>query len=246
MTVDFRYKDATFVKEITKVLAKEIVARYHYLGDKSFMYSKAYGLFKKRTDDLYYLEEDGTEELIGVAVYSPVTGISALKSWFGLDNTNVDIFELIRLVMAPEHNGKNGASFLVGRSLRLLKKAGIRGVVSLADSEHHTGYIYQATNFKYYGLTDKKTDFFREDGKLNPRGETKTERGVWLERSRKHRYFFSLDGKLCPKFPELPFPKDATKDITCCQGTNKVYDKRFDVTYECPKCKPTEGRLVTC
>ncbi len=229
--MEFSYKKNCFVEEINKETAKTLVAKFHYLGDKSFMYSKAYGLWTLK---------DGDAELIGVAVYSPVTGISALKSWFGYGNEVTDVYELIRLVMVPEHNGKNAGSFLLGRSLRLLKQAKIRGVVSLADSGRHVGAIYQACNFKYYGLTDKKTDFFRADGRLNPRGETKSERGVWLERTRKHRYFFSLDGKLCPKFPEQPYPKNGTNETTCCNNTKKVYDKRFGDWWACPKCVPYE------
>lgn len=234
MDKDFRYKHDSFVQEIEKKEAKELVSLWHYLGDKHFMYSKAYGLFERLADknEVY----TGETRLIGVAVYSPVTGISALKSWFGLDNSHSDIYELIRLVMHPEHNGKNGASFLLGRSLRLLKKDKVRGVVSLADSEHHTGYVYQATNFKYYGLTDYKTDFYRWDGKLNPRGETKNQRGVWLPRSRKHRYFYQIDTGLVPVLKEEAYPKEATNTVSCCGGTKKVFDKRFQEEFDCPRC----------
>ena len=56
---------------------------------------------------------------------------------------------------------KNITSFFLSSSIRLLKK--IENVVALltyADSDYHTGYIYQAFNFKYYGLTSPKKDFF--------------------------------------------------------------------------------------
>lgn len=224
------YKQDCFVEEINKETAKALVSKYHYLGDKAFMYSKAYGLWK--------LKDGNREEaeLIGAAVFSPVTGIVALKSWFGMSNQSEGIYELIRLVMAPEHNGKNGTSFLLGRALRLLKKTGAKGVVSLADSERHVGFVYQSTNFKYYGTTDKKTDFYRADNKLNPRGSTKDEHGVWLERSVKYRYFYQFDQNLVPLFEEQPFPKTTGNKTTCCNGTLKVYDKRFDEYFDCPKC----------
>lgn len=225
------YKQNCFVEEINKETAKALVSKYHYLGDKAFMYSKAYGLWK--------LKDGNREEaeLIGAAVFSPVTGIVAVKSWFGMSNQSEGILELTRLVMSPEHNGKNGASFLVGRSLRLLKQAKVRGVVSLADSEHHTGYIYQATNFKYYGLTDYKTDFWSVDNKWNPRGTTKDRQGVWIPRSRKHRYFYQIDPTLVPRLKQEPFPKEATRELLCCNNTGKVLDKRFSVEYACPRCK---------
>lgn len=235
--MEVRYKETCFVEEINKETAKALVSKFHYLGDKAFMYSKAYGLWAYQYTDGGHRKESA--ELIGVAVFSPVTGISALKSWFGLDNQAKDIYELIRLVMAPEHNGGNGTSFLLGRSLRLLKKTGARGVVSLADSERHVGGIYQACNFKFYGRTAYRTDFYREDGKLNPRGETKNSRGIWLPRSQKYRYYYSF-GSLQPLFTEESYPKGETFEVICCKGTNKVYDARFNTWYQCPKCVPNE------
>jgi len=212
------------VKEISKKDAQTLISQYHYLGEKAFLYCKAYGLYE---DDV----------LIGACVFSPVTGIVSLKSWFGLGNDlGKGIYELIRLVLVPEFNGKNYGSYLVGRSLRLLKQTGARGVISLADSTIHVGYIYQSTNFKYYGTTDKKSDFYRWDGKINARGSTKNERGVWLERSVKYRYFYQFDKKLLPIVPEQKFPKDRGNQIICCNGTLKVYDKRFNELFTCPKC----------
>ena len=31
-------------------------------------------------------------------------------------------------------------------------------------------------------------------------------------------------------------PKDATKEYDCCNGTQIIHDKRFNVDYTCPKC----------
>ena len=47
---------------------------------------------------------------------------------------------------------------LVGRSLRLLPKPSV--VVSYADTaQGHVGYVYQAANFIYTGLSAKRTDW---------------------------------------------------------------------------------------
>jgi hypothetical protein len=118
-----------------------------------------------------------------------------------------------------------------------LKKEDIRAVITLADDSRHAGSIYQVCNFSYYGLSNKKTDFFTADGKVNPRGSTTNVQGVWLPRTQKHRYAYILDKTLTCNYKPKDYPKkEATKDYSCCGGTNQVYDKRFDVNYSCPKC----------
>lgn len=177
------------------------------------------------------------EDLVGVATYSNPQGISSMKGWFGLENQNQDVVELSRLCMLPILNGTNATSYLLGNSMKMLKFHSIKAVITLADSSRHIGSIYQNCNFKYYGLTDAKTDFFTEDGRLNPRGSTKDIRGVWLPRTRKHRYCYLLDKFLKVLYEEQPRPTvKETLKYDCCDGTKKVYDKRFNVWYTCPKC----------
>ena len=118
-----------------------------------------------------------------------------------------------------------------------MKKEEIRAVITLADDSRHAGSIYQVCNFTYYGLSNKKTDFFTADGKVNPRGSTKDVQGVWLPRTQKHRYAYILDKTLICKHKPQDYPKkEATKDYSCCGGTNVVHDNRFDIKYSCPKC----------
>jgi hypothetical protein len=45
---------------------------------------------------------------------------------------------------------------------RLRSETNVRALISYADSKYHHGYIYQATNFKYYGLAPQKQDFFEK------------------------------------------------------------------------------------
>lgn len=157
------------IEEITKPEAYEFVRRYHYLGDAKFFCVQAFGLFHKES-----------HELVGVATYSLPQGNVALKGWFNCMNDTKDIYELSRLCMLPILNGTNATSFLLGGSIKLLKKQGfVRAVITLADSSRHVGSIYQVCNFKYYGLTDFKNDFFTNvNGKMrvNPRGAVKTSR----------------------------------------------------------------------
>lgn len=216
------------IKEIDKTTSYEFIRKYHYLGDAKFFCAQAFGLFYRKTN-----------ELVGCATYSQPQGIVALKSWFGMDNKTTNIYELSRLCMLPILNGTNATSFLLGGSIKQLKKQGVvRAIITLADSSRHVGSIYQVCNFKYYGLTDAKTDFFAADGKVNPRGATKSMRGVWLPRTRKHRYAYILDPELKVLYPEQKYKPDKGDNINleCCHGTGFVHDARFDEYYTCPRC----------
>lgn len=211
--------------EIDKKLAYGFISQYHYLKDAKFFAKFCYGLFLN-------------EDLVGVSTFSNPQGISAMKSWFGLDNQDQSVLELSRLCMHPLLNGTNATSYLLSNSIKLLKKHNIKAIITLADDSRHIGSIYQVCNFKYYGLTDKKTDFYTHDGKVNPRGSTANIQGVWLQRTRKHRYCFVLDNNLkcLLSEQERPIEKSGTNYI-CCNGSGLVYDNRFGVEYDCPKCK---------
>ena len=220
------------IREIGKNTAYEFVRQYHYLGDAKFFCVQAFGL--------YYRPKN---KLVGCATYSNPQGIVSLKGWFGFTNDCKDVYELSRLCMLPKLNGTNATSFLLGGSIKALKKQGFcRAVITLACSERHVGSIYQVCNFKYYGLTDKKTDFFTEDGRVNPRGATRDVYGAWLPRPRKHRYAYILDETLKCLYEEQVRPSSSeTEKLACCGGTHKVYDKRFGRWYSCPRC---DGKLI--
>lgn len=227
-------KDIFYISEIGKMEAYEFVKLYHYLGEAKFFCEQAFGLFTKRG-----------QNLIGVATFSQPQGIVALKSWFGLTNQDKCVYELSRLCMLPALNGTNATSFLLGGSIKQLKKQKkIRAVITLADSNRHVGSIYQVCNFKYYGMTDAKTDFFTEDGRVNPRGATKDIRGVWLPRTQKHRYAYIIDPSLKCLYAEQTRPTaDNTLLLHCCNGTKRVFDKRFGEWWTCPRCTGKMERL---
>jgi hypothetical protein len=193
---EVKAKDIFYIKEVQKSEAYEFVKTYHYLGDAKFFAKFSYALINKKT-----------EKILGVATFSNPQGNVALKGWFGLPNTDQTVLELSRLCILPELNGTNATSYLLGGSIRLLKKEGVRAVITLADDSRHSGSIYQVCNFTYYGLTDKKSDFFRWDGKVNPRGSTKEVQGVWINRTRKHRYAYIIDKTLICNYQEQPKPQ---------------------------------------
>lgn len=217
-------KSIFLIKEVDKKTAYEFIRKYHYLKDAKFFSKYAYGLFYK-------------DMLVGCATYSNPQGISAMKSWFNLSNDDQSIMELSRLCMLPELNGTNATSYLLGNSIKLLKSEKIRAIITLADDSKHVGSIYQVCNFKYYGLTDKKTDFYCADGRINPRGETRNLYGVWLPRTQKHRYCYLIDKSLNVLLNEQCRPTtDKISQYSCCNNTLIVYDKRFKLAYTCPVC----------
>lgn len=234
---EIKAKSIFFIKDIDKKVAYDFIKQYHYLKEAKFFSKFNFGLYIKESN-----------ELVGVASYSNPQGIVAMKSWFGLTNQDQSVLELGRLCMHPSLNGSNATSYLLGNSIKLLKKYGINAIITLADNSRHVGSIYQVCNFKYYGLTDAKTDFYTEDGKKNPRGATKEVKGVWIPRTRKHRYAFLLNNNLKVKYIEQPRPNvndyENLDKCSACNRTKKVFDNRFNNTYECPTCVGYEKGLI--
>lgn len=118
------------------------------------------------------------------------------------------VLELNRLCC---DNEKNMASRLVGGALKQIPKPSV--IVSYADTEQgHVGYIYQATNFIYTGLSAKRTDW-KIKGREHLHGATVADesrghenRAAWMrekygadfyldDRPRKHRYVYFCGNK---------------------------------------------------
>jgi hypothetical protein len=139
------------------------------------------------------------------------------------------LMELNRLCV-NENIDKNALSFFVSQSLKRLPKPLI--IVSYADTaQNHHGYIYQATNWIYTGLSAKRTDW-KIKGLEHLHGATIADisRGVenraefmkqkfgddfyLKDRSRKHRYFYFIGSKkqraemlIALPYKTEPYPK---------------------------------------
>lgn len=183
------------IRQINYQTAKMLVEKYHYLGKTKFIHSVRFGLY-----------ENGT--IIGAAIFGGLSAPQTALSAFGLPRGHyANLLELHRFVIAPSHNNNgNTGSYLLGGALRQLKKMRYRAIISYADATHHVGYLYQATNFTYHGLTTAKKDFYIE-GVKQSRGPTKGKNGLWQDRSQKHRYVYVLDKTLKINWPILPYPK---------------------------------------
>ena len=194
------------IQIISKDLCKSILSQYHYLNKKSkgFRTGFNFGLYKDTV-------------LVGVCVFHSPSVPETLKGCFGLSRTEQNgVYELGRLCLDPQIKEKNILSWFVSRCIKKLKKeTTVRSILSYADSSLHTGFIYQATNFKYYGLTDSKKDFWfeLEDGSFvkHQRGPVKGRKGEWRPRERKHRYLMVFDKTLNCLWNEKPYPKIKNK-----------------------------------
>lgn len=142
-------------------------------------------------------------ELVGCVTYGSPASPWLCKGLAGEENRR-NVIELNRLVLMPEYNGGNYASFLVGRSLRLLPHGLF--VVSYADTKwSHVGYVYQATNWLFTGTTKARTDMFSKSGHSRHNCGDRRQR---QPRSAKHRYVYLTGSKKQKKrmLRELRYP----------------------------------------
>ena len=140
------------------------------------------------------------------------------------------VYELNRLCVNDDLK-KNVLSYFVSQCL---KKINNIILVSYADtSQNHNGYIYQATNWIYTGLSAKRTERYDID---NPNRHSKsvTENKninyqdlAVRERPQKHRYIFFIASKKQKKrwnrelnYPICDYPK----------GENTNYDASYKPT----------------
>jgi len=177
------------VKQITRNECEPFILGIHY-AKRWPSITWAFGLFKN-------------SNLVGVVTYGTPASASLRKGVCG-ELFSDDVLELNRLCLRD--NTPNQASFLVGRSLKMLPERKI--IISFADTDQgHIGYVYQATNFIYCGLSAKRTDW-KLKGKEHLHGQTVADefRGqpdraklmrnkygddfYLAPRSRKHRYIY--------------------------------------------------------
>ena len=173
--------------------------------------------------------------LVGVCSYgTPVS--SVLRELFA----SYKLYELNRLVVS-DGLPKNSLSYFVSKTIDFIPKPSV--LVSYADtSQNHNGYIYQATNWIYTGLSAKFMDYMVK-GMEHLHGASvfdlsrgQENRVEWLrekygdklymkERPRKHRYFYFVGDKRDKKkmMKELPYQ---------IQPYPKGENKRYDASYQ--------------
>jgi hypothetical protein len=223
MSIKNRYN----VKSITAHDCKEWCLKKHY-AKRLPPITYAFGLFN--TNNI----------LQGIVTYGTPVSSTLRNLWYD----KYKLMELNRLVI-NEGLDKNVLSYLVGKSLKEIPKPLV--IVSYADtSQNHHGYIYQATNWTYTGLSIPFKDIAVkglehyhhttiEDlvrGKENRIEELRKIFGdklYYIERPQKHRYFYFVGSKKeCKIMRDMlpykiqPYPK----------GENKRYDSSYKPTIQ--------------
>lgn len=160
------------VERITYEMTKPFLLEQHYARRMPCV-QYAFGLFKG-------------DELIGCVTYGQPASPPLCKGIAGEENRH-NVLELNRLVISPGYGGDNNASFLVSHSLKELPHKTF--VVSYADwgGWNHVGYVYQATNWLYTGMTKPRTDKYSESGHARHYKDGEQRRQL---RTAKHRYVY--------------------------------------------------------
>jgi hypothetical protein len=191
-------KNQFYIDRVSKDDVKDLLYTHHYLKDESkdFKSGYNYGLFKY-TDWECPLRIGGC---LGVCIFTGLPVPEIAVGAFGLERDDQEgLFELSRLCIDPKVQKEeyNITSWFVSRCIKRFRKdATVRAILSYADADHHSGTIYRACNFTYYGLTDPKKDFYYADGTKHSRGSVKGVDGEWRDRSRKHRYLMVFQKEL--------------------------------------------------
>lgn len=128
------------------------------------------------------------------------------------------VFELNRLCVDGQIEIQ--LSKFVAWCLNELKKDELI-LISYADTQmNHNGYIYQATNWIYTGMTKARTDKYVDGGKHSRHYDNENQNGLRKYRSAKHRYiYFSA----CKKKQKEYFKKLNYKIENYPKGDNKRY-----------------------
>jgi hypothetical protein len=230
-------KEKYTVKSIDSYLCKDWLLNKHY-AKRIPSISYAFGLFNEQN------------LLNGIICYGrPVAHILVKNAFNG--EYQEQFLELNRLVV-NEGLEKNTLSYFVAESLNMLPKPQV--LVSYADSsQNHHGYIYQATNWFYTGLSAEFKDYMvkgyehmhgasildmvgrsdGENGHINKVELLKKKFGeenvYMIDRPRKHRYFYFLGNKKDVKKMKklIKYPK-----IEYPKGENKRYDASYKPTIQ--------------
>ena len=156
------------VRTVPLSQGRAFIIAHHYSKGCSNTAVYVHGLFKK-----------GYEELLGVAQWLPPTRVAAES----VNRENWQrVLSLTRLAVHPDVP-KNGATFLMARSMRLIEQdQKWVSLVTYADEfMGHTGAIYRAANWEYIGLMKPNPRWEDAQGRQVARKATKSRTNAEME-----------------------------------------------------------------
>lgn len=173
------------IKKIDSKTANGIVFKNHYLH-RNAQAQYCFGLFEINPIEPNFFDSD---LLIGVIIFGMPASPNVCRGICGNDHFS-DVIELTRLWI-KDNTPKNVESFLIGNAIKLIPK---KIIISYSEpSFGHRGVVYQATNFIYTGLTEKRTNRVPINGstqKHNRHECMNKENTKLVDRPRKHRYIY--------------------------------------------------------
>lgn len=186
--------------------AKAFVCHHHYSGTYPAARVRI-GLYRRG-------------QLEGVAIFSHPCRDEVLTSVFpGVATDSVELGRFVLLDSVPS----NGETWLLARAFELLRRRGLRGVVSFADplprrtadgrltTPGHIGVIYQAHNGVYLGQARPRTLH------LLPDGSTFSARAAAKIRQRERGWRYAVEQLIAAGAPE-PSSKDLSRWLRAAMG----------------------------
>ena len=138
------------VQQIPISLARDFVEKWHYAHGASNTAVACYGLFYKG---------DATT-LHGISWWMPPP-LGAAKY---VDSDHRSVLALSRFCLV-EGRPENAGSFLISKSIRSLDSRW-KTLLTYADTAlNHNGGLYKASNWSYYGISDKQPIFWDSKNK---------------------------------------------------------------------------------
>ena len=173
-----------WVRDISQAAAVSFIERNHY----------AMGAPNTAVARHALVHFDSPEQVEGVALWLPPTRRAAESV---SPKAPEGVLALSRLCLSPDVP-KNGASFLLGRSMRLLDRERWPVLLTYADTRQgHTGAIYRATNWECLGEVPGSDAWMAQDGSM--RGRKRGGRNLSAAEMRKAGYV------RLPSMPKIKF-----------------------------------------
>ena len=200
-----------------------VVQQCSYYEIKELIETKHYLKRKPQVTDCYALFDTVSRKVVGGLTIGKPASNSLCEGVCGVE-AKKHVYELNRLYV------EDGVDFqeskFIAESVELFHRTfGNAILVSYADTDlGHTGSVYQASNWKYTGLTPSRTDKYVPDGKHSRHYSKDQDNSVRVLRSSKHRYVIFLGTKGFKRWCEArlnynqkPYPK----------ADNKYYDATY-------------------
>lgn len=175
--IDFNFVDVV-IKEDNNSDARKLYGRYHYLPAIS--------------KSGYHIGAWLGDEHVACATFSHVTRKQIADR---LKMKPKQVRELSRFCIIPTRNKTNFASWFMSRAVSRLKTSNstIQALISFADTTLHDGTIYEASNWKYDGLTKKNYVYRSADARFYVHKKTVWDRAKKMgmsesEYADKHNY----------------------------------------------------------